>query len=142
MNNNKELYNKTIDLTKIVEVKTEPNLTFIFKNGKVLTIGVYHNQSCCETVYADFEVYKYIKDSLVGKDISNILIKGVEDMGFLVCLGKKEDYNNYIDNYSKVFVPCYNCQNGYYSSDLELQVSCDNVETKVDISDLAEEHID
>jgi hypothetical protein len=141
MNNNKELYNKTIDLTKIVEVKTEPKLTFIFKNGKVLTIGDYHEQDCCETVYADFDVYRYIKDSLVGKYISNILIKGVEDMGFLVCLGKKEDYNNYIDNYSKVFVPCYNSQDGYYSSNLELQVSYDNVETKVDISDLVEAQI-
>lgn len=42
----------------------------------------------------------------------------------------------------KVFIPCYNYQNGYYGSDLELIIKNNNVQTKIDISNLVEDHID
>lgn len=82
----------------------------------------YHDQDCCEHVYADF---MYIKDyNCLGKnknetvfelefDLSNLKskIEIVKDEG--ICLLDK--------NNNKIFIPCYDVQNGYYSSELELK---------------------
>jgi hypothetical protein len=138
---NKELLAKEIELTKITDVLVGDEIVFKFENGKELKINCYHRDDCCENVYADFSIFKYLIKDLIGKQISNIVIKGVEDMGFLVCLGLKEKWRDTIDNYSKVFVPCYNYQNGYYSDNLELQLSYDGVEIKIDISDMVEDYI-
>ena len=138
---NIELFNKTIVESKIKSVEVKENILITFEDGRVIKINDYHNQDCCESVYADYSIYKLCSSELVGKEINNIVIKGVEGMGFLVCLGKKESYSDYIDNFSKVFIPCYNSQNGYYSSNLELQITCDGVEIKLDISNLVEDHI-
>jgi cellulose synthase/poly-beta-1,6-N-acetylglucosamine synthase-like glycosyltransferase len=64
------------------------------------------------------------------------VIKSVEDMGFLLCFEESYGYGE------KVFVPCYNEQNGYYEDNLELIISVDGVKTKIDISNLVEDHID
>jgi hypothetical protein len=138
---NKEIYSKEIEETKITKVLLDKGVSFELENGKKISLVDYHESDCCENVYADFSIYKYLITDLVGKEINHIVIKSVENMGFLVCVGLKETYNNFISFYSKVFVPCYNSQNGYYSSNLELQISYDNVETKIDISNLVEDHV-
>lgn len=88
-----------------------------FDNGNY--IEDFHYQDCCEQVYADFNYiknYNIIDGSKTVFDLEfeeNILdyIEKVEDMGF-----------NFLDKSgNKVFVPCYNIQDGYYSSNLSLK---------------------
>lgn len=66
-------------------------------------IECLHYQDCCENVYADF---KQLKDTTFeSTDFKNIVISGVRHSGIKI--------NGY-------FIPCYNEQNGYYNSDLEI----------------------
>lgn len=113
----------------------------IFDNGYKLEY--YHSQDCCEAVYADFEMLKnYNVSTVTGKiiDIKEIdfrenlerLIEGIEGQGFNM-ISKKEE---------KFFIPCYNQQNGYYSSSLELILyKKDNVKEVLNISDYVKDEI-
>lgn len=93
-----------------------------FDNGNY--IEYYHYQDCCEEVYADFLYIKDYNTIECDKTVfdlefdENILdhIEKVEEMGF-----------NILDkNGNKVFVPCHDEQNGYYSSNLSLNYyNCD-----------------
>jgi len=71
-----------------------------FKNGYLAT---QHCQDCCEIVYAGWEA---LADTTFNYDID---IKDIQveqmDFGFRI--------NDY-------FIPCYNSQNGYYDSSLQL----------------------
>lgn len=80
-----------------------------------------HEQDCCESVYAD---WNYLKDFLKIDEYDSFIIdidlnksiQPVEEAGFRIII--KDVYcgeNQY-------FVPCYDCQNGYYSDELKLQV--------------------
>lgn len=113
----------------------------LFDNGYKLR--AYHEQDCCENVYADFEILKdYNVSTKTGKSIKiqeidfeeslEQLIQGIEGQGFNM-VSKIEE---------KFFVPCYNSQNGYYSSDLEL-ILCktENLEETLDISDFVKDDI-
>ena len=84
-----------------------------FNNGT--TIKHFHDQQCCENVYAD---WKQLGDTDAFQHEFNedLIIEGVEKSGFRV-----EGY----------FVPCYNEQNGWYSSELELQITLKNGYSKV-----------
>lgn len=101
-----------------------------FDNGLIMESE--HRQDCCENVYADF---KYIKQyNLLGdkrdKTIFDIefnddfyeYIMLVKGMGFIMIAN---DYDR-----SKVFVPCYNIQNGFYNDSLTLLVKKNNVVLK------------
>jgi hypothetical protein len=103
--------------------------------GRTIKIEDYHNQDCCESVYADWDVIKDYLPSIKGKRFNSLTIKEVEGMGFLLCF--EGGYHN-----TNVFVPCYNYQNGYYGDDLALNISDGNTTTKIDISPLVEHHID
>jgi hypothetical protein len=93
---------------------------------KIVTISDIHEQDCCESVYADWSP---IKDS-DSEYFSKLEIKSVKDIGFLLCF-----------NDTKTLVPCYNQQNGYYSSNLSLEITKQNVgsdiisKQSIDISD-------
>lgn len=138
-----EIFKKQIEKSKIQEINLEDNkISVVTDKQQIIEIETNHEPVCCEVVYADMEIFKYVKKELIGKTIDVILIKGVEEMGFLVCLGELYRHNDYFDYFSKIFIPCYNVQNGYYSSDLELKISVNGIETKIDISNLAEDHID
>lgn len=79
----------------------------------------YHNQDCCEAVYADWNA---LKDSnIMDFDFpENFTIEGVPNSGFRI---------------GPYFVPCYDQQNGYYSSDLSLIITYPNRRTRIwDIS--------
>ena len=75
-----------------------------FDNG--VTVTYYHEQDCCENVYADFMA---LNDTGFDEDdhAEPIKIEPVKDAGFRI--------NGY-------FVPCYNSQNGYYSSNLVIHI--------------------
>ena len=133
---NKELYKKEFN-KKIEEIilKDNEGLKISYEGGFLL-IGTEHSQDCCENVYADFSPVEYLVEKLKGKINKNIIIKGVEDMGFLLCF--EPDYGIT----QKVFIPCYNSQNGYYSSNLELVIHDNETQIKIDISNLVEDDID
>ncbi len=128
---NKELFR--IDIGRITDViisEDEDVLKIIYAGGELELISD-HDQDCCEHVYADFSIMKHYTDTLKGQNGHTLIVKGVEDMGFLLCLADQ-----------KIFIPCYNNQNGYYSSQLALKIKKNDVETTIDISDLVEDHID
>lgn len=95
-----------------------------FDDGTIIEDN--HDQDCCEHVYAD---WKQLNDTdIMSKDFAEIKIEGVKDSGFRL--------NGY-------FVPCYNSQNGYYGSNLELIITNPSKDKKImDISDFVEDDID
>lgn len=135
--NNKVLY--TLDLTNSqisdVTFKDHESMTLHFTSGKVVTIRGEHDQDCCENVYADYSIIGYYKPQLMDKDVDRIVIKGVHEMGFLVCI------HYYYNECIKIFIPCYNFQNGYYSSNLSLWIGDEKTSKLVDISEMVEDHI-
>lgn len=132
---NKLLWEKSVGM-KIDSIKVgDENITLNLEGGEKLEFSTYHSQECCESVYGDFSVCKYHEKELIGKHLSNVKVKKVEDMGFLLCF----DFGY---EASKIFIACYNFQNGYYSSNLELTVNDNGTKTTVDISDCVEDHID
>ena len=107
-----------------MKIKKITDENILFDDGtKIIS---EHNQDCCENVYADF---KQLKDTdILSKDFKKIEIEGVKDSGIRL--------NGY-------FIPCYNEQNGYYGSDLEIIIKYPNGDklTK-DISEFVEDRID
>lgn len=107
---------------KIIKIE-ETGITF--DNGT--TIEDIHNQDCCEHVYAD---WKQLADTdVLSHEFRDIRITGVKEAGFRL--------NGY-------FIPCYNSQNGYYGSDLRLEIKYPDKKTKkvIDISEYVEDQID
>ncbi len=111
-----------------------------FDNGYILQY--YHEQDCCENVYADFPVLRnYNVSTVTGKsiDIREIdfeenldnLIQGIEGQGFNM-VSKIEE---------KFFVPCYNEQNGYYSSNLKLILKKQQCQENMNIMEFVEDKI-
>ncbi len=121
-------------ILKSLELDAQGGLVVNFGNGEKFTIRDHHDQECCESVYADIDTVLLYKDQLVGKKFNSVTIKGVYEMGFLLCFNLKDDFGDGV----KVFIPCYNIQNGYYSDQLELIIVVNDVEQKIDISGLAE----
>ncbi|MCI8396670.1 MAG: hypothetical protein HFJ52_03125 [Clostridia bacterium] len=123
---------------KIKEFKEE---SIIFDNDYKLEY--YHEQDCCESVYAEFEILKDYNVSLVtGKNIDIKEIDFEESLTKLVEGVKEAGFNMVSKIGEKFFVPCYNSQNGYYSGDLELILYKENnVREELDISDFVEDDI-
>lgn len=122
---------------KIVEIK-EGYLKF--DNGT--TIEDYHCQECCESVYADFN---YLKEMNVipstGENIKITDIDFDEDIQNHIEYEKEMGFKLISKDGSKWFVPCYDQQNGCYSSDLELIITKKDIKITIDISDyVKEEH--
>ncbi len=132
---NKELYKTEVN-KKIVDLTENGEGITIKTDLGNIEITTYHSQDCCESVYGDFSSFKYHKEDLIGEMLREIVVKSVQGMGFLLIfeLAYNED--------KKIFVPCYNSQNGYYSSNLELTIKKGDIETKIDISDLVDDHIE
>lgn len=127
---------------KIVEIVEEDKI--VFDNG--YTLEQYHSQDCCEHVYADFNVLdNYNLSTVTGKNIDIRDIDFEERIENLIQPVQSAGFNMVSKIGEKFFVPCYNEQNGYYSSDLELtlrrQVAFGNVEEKIDISDCVKDEI-
>ena len=115
---NKELYREKIGQTIKDVLFTDNEIIFNKEIGQI-KIGQNHDQDCCENVYADFEQIKYYIKEISSKKVEEMIIKSVDGMGFIIELWF--DYGNG----EKIFIPCYNYQNGYYSSNLELIIETD-----------------
>jgi len=126
---NKIIYEEAIG-GKIKEIKIDGDtLSLVKEGGGEITISHDHDQGCCERVYADIDVITYHEKQIIGEKFEKLIIKEVTEIGFLLCFERGE-YEHAI----KVLIPCYNEQNGYYGSDLELIVNG----KKIDIAHLAE----
>jgi hypothetical protein len=88
-------------------------------------IDAIHHQSCCEDVYADFS-------ALEDTDFQQQMNKIKPTFEQVVSSIEKLDYGFRVMGY---FIPCYNIQNGYYSNNLELQITENNKKFELDISD-------
>lgn len=131
-----EVGSRLIDIKFKDDYKEEMEL--IFKDKKI-KLGSYHDQDCCERVYIDFEEIEKYKEILKrSMNFDKLIIKGVAEMGLLLCFqyGESEYYAE------KIFIPCYNEQNGYYSDSLELQIQIDEKEVeKIDVTACKKDNI-
>lgn len=134
---NKIIWSKKIDDQRIASVDVnDESIKISFEDDKELVFSTYHDQDCCEHVYGDFSVLKYHVEEMLGTLVRGIEVKAIKEMGFLLCIDC--GYEEFI----KMFVPCYNYQNGYYSDDLKLQIKDGELSVEVDITDCVEDHID
>ena len=102
---------------KIIKVTEE---MIEFDNEKRITY--YHDQDCCERVYADFEA---IDDVAYDYEFEEPLtFEQVENFGF-----------RFGNTGKMVSVPCYNSQNGWYSDDLEISYGANVVITDCEKKD-------
>lgn len=130
---------ETIKLTKPSYVKIDlidegdGGIILNFDDDKI-TITGEHSQDCCERVFADFTIFKHYIKQLYGS-YRNVIIKSVSEMGILLCF--ESDWGTD----EKVFVPCYNEQNGYYSSNLDLCVNHNGVIKKIDITECNQDKV-
>lgn len=123
---------------KIKEIN-EKNI--IFDNGYKLEY--YHEQDCCEMVYADFEVLKsYNVSTKTGKNIKIEEIDFSENLKEIAVGVEKMGFNMISKIGEKFFIPCYNDQNGYYSSDLELILYKEKTKEIMDISEFVKDILD
>lgn len=114
------VFESPVRLTKIDEIT---GLTF--SDGT--NISDFHEQDCCEAVYA---VWNELNDQLITEDeIKELVISGNPEMGIVLN--------------GKYAIPCYNQQNGYYSSNLSLIIRQPNKpDLTLDISEYVEDQID
>ena len=123
---------------KIKEIN-EKNI--IFDNGYKLEY--YHEQDCCEMVYADFEVLKsYNVSTKTGKNIKIEEIDFSKNLKEIAVGVEKMGFNMISKIGEKFFIPCYNDQNGYYSSDLELILYKEKTKEIMDISEFVKDILD
>lgn len=92
------IYRK-MDGVKITATMYDNSL--VFSDGSKLVDD--HSQDCCENVYADWNAA--FADNQPLEPFSTLTIRGLPGIGIRI---------------NDVFVPCYNSQNGYYSSNLML----------------------
>ncbi len=121
---------------KIVKIDEDG---LLFDNGAKLTD--YHEQDCCETVYADWkniQVATNIGANSISAEELDFDERVINCLGFLPELGFTICDKNGI----RLMVSCYNQQNGYYSSNLSL-VYTDKYKrvSTVDISDCVKDEI-
>lgn len=103
----------------------------------------YHEQDCCENVYADFDMLRNYNVSVkTGKNINIKEIEFAETLETLVEGVAEAGFNIISIIGEKFFVPCYNQQNGYYSSDLELILDKGKTQETMDISEFVKDDID
>ncbi len=112
----------------------------IFDNGYKLE--AYHNQNCCEHVYADFDILEsYNLSTKTGQSINIKEVDFEENLNKLVEGIKKLGFNLISKLGEKFFVPCYNSQNGYYSNELKLILHTSNSKETLDITDFVKDEI-
>ena len=89
-----------------MKIKEVNENMILFDNGNSITFD--HRQDCCEQNYADFEQLDDIARTV--KFDPNLEFQACEGAGFL--FGNRPG--------KMFFVPCYSCQNGYYSTDVDI----------------------
>lgn len=95
---------KDVKEMKIIKIDDEK---IVFDNGSFITFS--HDQDCCEYNYADF---MQLRDTDIENETfnTNLIFEKVDGSGFR------------FGNLGKMyFVPCYSEQNGYYSTDIDIE---------------------
>lgn len=97
-----------------MKIKRVTENEIVFDNGNLITY--FHDQDCCEHNYADFSVLT--KDTIyIDHDFDpNLQFEFIENEGF-----------TFGDEIAKIFIPCYSCQNGWYSPDIEIRYNGERV---------------
>jgi hypothetical protein len=130
---NKLVYLQSLEgfnLKDVVITEDALQLTIGNWEDKKIKISHYHEQDCCESVYVD---WSYVKDTsfgrlqaLIRKQLHRLTIKGVNETGVLFRLSYFVDgvagEQPHVESFAWL-APCYNDQNGYYSSELDLVVN-------------------
>jgi len=75
---------------KITKIEVIENGVIFYTTETQIKITDYHEQDCCEEVYADFEVIKYYLPQINLEKVKSIKLKLVEDIGFIIILDKAE----------------------------------------------------
>lgn len=101
-----------------MKIKSIDEYGIFFDNGN--TLKDYHSQDCCERVYADWTNVQVITKINQNYIDSNSL-EFDEDLEKKIHLIPDVGFEIESQNGIRLLVSCYNVQNGYYSSDLELQ---------------------
>lgn len=123
-----------------MKIKEISETNIIFDNDYKLEY--YHDQDCCEEVYAEFDILKtYNVSTKTGKCINIKEIDFREDLNKLVKGIKGQGFNMISKIGEKFFVPCYNVQNGYYSSDLELILHKKDTKETLNITEFVKDEI-
>ena len=103
----------------------------------IVELKAIHEQDCCEHVYADFSILCYYKRKRsFDRNYKKLIIKEVPKAGLLLIFVRDRFFQR------KIFIPCYNEQNGYYSSDLTLQIKHNDKVEEIDISKSTQDLID
>lgn len=129
-----------IKLSKPSEIKLfgvkDDRLILEFETDKII-LDYEHNQDCCENVYADFDIaLAYKKQLREYRSYQSIIIKGIAGLGIML------EFTPEYYSLARVMIPCYNEQNGYYSSNLKLIIDHNGEKKTYDISDFVEDKID
>ena len=106
-----------------MKIKEVNENMILFDNGNSITFD--HRQDCCEQNYTDFEQLDDIARTV--KFERPIEFQACEGQGFL--FGNRPG--------KMFFVPCYSCQNGFYSDEITIIYNNNEV-----LSFNAEEHSD
>lgn len=104
---------------RIFETGIEIELEF----GNNIKINDYHDQECCEKVYADWSILHYEIKNIINRKYNKLIIKSVEDMGFILYFEAIQDNPKSFNYGVKILIPCYNKQYGYYSDELHLIIN-------------------
>lgn len=104
-----------------------------FSDGTKLSY--FHDQDCCENVYADFKAI--LDQPIMNMAFDSIFIEGIADFGIVLNVEADGKWSPKIRNQ----IPCYNQQNGYYSGNLELIVAHDNFSISCDITKYVKDEI-
>lgn len=134
----KILFEKEYNVKIVSSVVLDDTLTLNLEDGRAISLESYHESDCCENVYADFGVARHFMGEVDGKFLAKLVIKGVEELGFLLCFFD----SIYSQVGKKLFIPCYNSQNGYYSSNLALVIREGETEIKINLHGFVEANID
>lgn len=130
LDSNDDVFFWYISVEGNVKVTVEDYSCKLDFDSEPVTIWYSHEQDCCEQVYIDWEQLLLYKDEIENNGpYKSFFIKGVPDMGILFIFSKTFDlpsnddvFDLPVSNDVKVFVPSYNCQNGYYSDELTLLI--------------------
>uniref|UniRef100_A0A6M3L922 Uncharacterized protein n=1 Tax=viral metagenome TaxID=1070528 RepID=A0A6M3L922_9ZZZZ len=128
--------NKVLDVIKLKNIISDIIIGDEGISFDDIKIEHAHSQDCCENVYADWSHVEMYKKDLEEKGFENLVIKLVEGEGLLLC------FLNKWDDGVKIFIPCYNYQNGYYSDNLDLLITKGEITKAINIQDAIEHHID
>lgn len=113
---------------------SESDFTVQRNDLKPIRLSHYHEQDCCESVYADWPYTRpFIAQDFTPKYYETLRVFGVPDGGIVMRFFPPEAEGTPPISF---FVPCYNSQNGYYSSALDLACDQDRFSVSDFVKDL------